>query len=84
METNRNPESPEMPYRHIWTDENGVTRQDRCRMSNFAFANISEGAAPSRIGRPGDPAAASSSSSCPTSRGAGVTDRGRWATGLRC
>ena len=45
-----------MPYRHIWTDEGGVNRQDRCRMSNFAFANISEGAAPSRIGSPGGPA----------------------------
>lgn len=61
METDRKSQnsgadSPEVPYWHVWTDENGVSRQDRCRMSNFAFASISTGAAPSWIGRPGDPA----------------------------
>lgn len=56
MERDRNPDSPEVPYWHVWTDENGVSRQDRCRMSDFEFASVSSGAAPSWIGRPGDPA----------------------------
>ena len=54
---NSGPDSPEVPYWHVWTDENGVSRQDRCRMSAFQFASVSSGAAPSWIGRPGGPAA---------------------------
>ena len=57
MERDRNPDTPEVPYWHVWTDENGVSRQDRCRLTDFAFASVSQGAAPSWIGRPGDPAA---------------------------
>lgn len=57
METNRNPDRPKVPYWHVWTDEDGVSRQDRCRMSNFEFASISSGAAPSWIDRLADPAA---------------------------
>lgn len=57
METNRKPDRPKVPYWHVWTDENGVSRQDRCQMSNFAFASISSGAAPSWIDRLTDPAA---------------------------
>ena len=57
MERDQNPDTPEVPYWHVWTDENGVSRQDRCRIANFKFASISSGAAPSWIGRPGDPAA---------------------------
>ncbi len=56
METNRRPDRPEVPYWHVWTDEDGVSRQNRCRMGNFEFASISSGAAPSWIGKPGDPA----------------------------
>ena len=57
MKRDQNPDSPEVPYWHVRTDENGVSRQDRCRMSGFEFASVSEGAAPSWIGRPGGPAA---------------------------
>lgn len=61
METDRKPQSndpdrPEVPYWHVWTDEDGVSRQDRCRLSNFAFESISSGPAPSWIERPGSPA----------------------------
>jgi len=56
MKRDQNPDTPEVPYWHVRTDENGVSRQDRCRMSNFEFASISSGAAPSWIGRPGGPA----------------------------
>ncbi|WP_292519668.1 cupin domain-containing protein [Methanoculleus sp.] len=59
METDRTPQSdaPEVPYWHVWTDENGVSRQDRCRLTDFAFASVSEGAAPSWIERLKTPAA---------------------------
>ncbi len=42
---------PGLPYWHVWTDENGVSRQDRCTMSNFEFSIISSGAAPLWIDR---------------------------------
>jgi hypothetical protein len=57
MERDRNPATPEVPYWHVWTDENGVSRQDRCRLANFEFASISAGAAPSWIERLKTPAA---------------------------
>lgn len=57
MERGSNPPTPEVPYWHVWTDENGVSRQSRCWIKDFEFASISTGAAPSWIGRPGDPAA---------------------------
>ncbi len=59
METDRNPHDgkPEVPYWHVRTDENGVSRQDRCRLTDFSFASVSEGAAPSWIDRLSDPAA---------------------------
>ena len=56
MKRDRNPDSPEVPYWHVWTDENGVSRQDRCRIANFKFASISSGAAPSWIERLKTPA----------------------------
>ncbi len=42
---------PDVPYWHVWTDENGVSHQDRCMLSNFDFAIISPGAAPLWINR---------------------------------
>lgn len=59
METDRTPQSdgPEVPYWHVWTDESGVSRQDRCRLADFTFASVSEGAAPSWIERLKTPAA---------------------------
>jgi hypothetical protein len=57
MERGSNPPTPEVPYWHVWTDENGVSRQSRCWIKDFEFASVSTGAAPSWIGRPGDPAA---------------------------
>lgn len=42
---------PGVPYWHVWTDENGVSHQDQCTLSNFKFASISSGAAPSWIDR---------------------------------
>jgi hypothetical protein len=57
MERGSNPPTPEVPYWHVWTDENGVSRQSRCWIKDFEFASVSSGAAPSWIGRPGDPAA---------------------------
>jgi hypothetical protein len=45
------PENPDMPYWHVWTDENGVSHQDRCTMSNFEYSIISSGAAPLWIDR---------------------------------
>ena len=56
MKRDRNPDSPEVPYWHVWTDENGVSRQDRCQMSDFEFASVSSGAAPSWIERLKTPA----------------------------
>ena len=38
-----------MPYWHVWTDENGVSHQNRCELSAFEYRSISEGAAPSWI-----------------------------------
>jgi hypothetical protein len=57
MERGSNPPTPEVPYWHVWTDEDGVSRQSRCWIKDFEFASVSSGAAPSWIGRPGDPAA---------------------------
>ncbi len=62
MESNRklqssDPDGPDVPYWHVWTDENGVSHQDRCRLSDFAFESVSSGAAPSWIERLSSPAA---------------------------
>ena len=56
MERDQNPDTPEVPYWHVWTDENGVRRQDRCRIANITIARISSGAAPSWIERLKTPA----------------------------
>jgi hypothetical protein len=46
---------PGVPYWHVWTDENGVSHQDRCELSDFMFESISSGAAPSYIDRLSSP-----------------------------
>jgi hypothetical protein len=50
-------EMPTVPYWHVWTDEKGVSHQDRCEWSAFQFRSISEGAAPSWIDKQSTPAA---------------------------
>jgi hypothetical protein len=46
---NADPE-PAVPYWHLWTDVDGVSRQTRCRMSEFERASIQPEAAPQWIG----------------------------------
>jgi hypothetical protein len=47
---------PTVPYWHVWTDENGVSHQDRCTLTGFKFESISSGAAPDWINRLSSPA----------------------------
>jgi hypothetical protein len=47
---------PVLPYWHVWTDENGVSHQDRCELTGFQYESISQGAAPSWVDRLGTPA----------------------------
>ncbi len=42
---------PGLPYWHVWTDEGGVSHQDRCELTGFKYESISSGAAPSWIDR---------------------------------
>ncbi len=44
-------DKPSVQYWHVWTDENGVSRQDRCELSDFNFESISSGAASSWVDR---------------------------------
>ncbi len=55
-QNSNSPDSPDVPYWHVWTDEGGVSRQNRCKLTDFVFTSISEEAAPSWIGKPGSPA----------------------------
>ena len=32
--------APRVPYWHIWTDENGVSRQQRCELSEFELKGV--------------------------------------------
>jgi quercetin dioxygenase-like cupin family protein len=48
---------PTVPYWHVWTDENGVSHQNRCELSAFEYRSISEGAAPSWIDKQSTPGA---------------------------
>jgi hypothetical protein len=48
-------DKPSVPYWHVWTDENGVSHQDRCELSDFRFESISNGAASSWIDRLSSP-----------------------------
>jgi hypothetical protein len=45
------PDKTSVPYWHVWTDENGVSHQDRCELSDFRFESISDGAASSWVDR---------------------------------
>lgn len=49
------PDKPSVPYWHVWTDENGVSHQDRCELDDFKFESISSGAASSWVNRLGSP-----------------------------
>jgi hypothetical protein len=48
---------PTMSYWHVWTDENGVSHQNRCELSAFQLQSISPGAAPSWIDKQSTPGA---------------------------
>lgn len=37
---------PHFHYWHLWTDENGISRQHRCQMEDFELKPIQSGAAP--------------------------------------
>src|SRR5271165_6999882 len=50
-------DKPTVAYWHVWTDEKGVSHQDRCEMSAFKLQSISEGAAPSWIDKQSTPGA---------------------------
>jgi hypothetical protein len=41
---------PTIPYWHLWTDADGVSRQSRCTMTEFEKAAIAPQAAPQWIG----------------------------------
>lgn len=42
---------PEVPYWHIWADEDGVSHQTQCRMTEFDLGSIGGGADPQWKGR---------------------------------
>lgn len=42
--------SPDVPYWHVWTDANGVSRQTLCQLTEFEKAAIQPTAAPQWIG----------------------------------
>jgi hypothetical protein len=44
------PTKPNIPYWHIWTDEEGVSRQTRCSLTEFELASIRPPATPQWIG----------------------------------
>jgi hypothetical protein len=35
-----NPESPKIPYWHLWTDDAGGTHQTRCELTNFEWQSM--------------------------------------------
>ena len=37
---------PRVPYWHVWTDEQGLSRQTRCEMTHFTLASIAPPATP--------------------------------------
>jgi|SRR5271168_1362738 len=41
---------PNVPYWHVWTDTDGISRQSRCNMTDFQIAAIQPEAAPQWIG----------------------------------
>ncbi|MGB3138265.1 MAG: cupin domain-containing protein [Nodosilinea sp.] len=40
------PSPPTIPYWHVWTDENGVSRQSRCQLQDFELQSIAPPASP--------------------------------------
>ncbi len=50
-------DKPTASYWHVWTDENGVSHQNRCELSAFKLQSISEGAAPEWIDKQSTPGA---------------------------
>jgi hypothetical protein len=42
---------PRIAYWHLWTDEQGVSRQSRCAMTEFELKSISAPAGPQWLGR---------------------------------
>jgi hypothetical protein len=50
-------DKPTVAYWHVWTDEKGVSHQNRCEWSAFNLQSISEGAYPSWIDRQSTPGA---------------------------
>ncbi len=36
---------PEIPYWHLWTDENGISRQTRCALTEFDLKGVGDAAA---------------------------------------
>ncbi len=44
------PETPDVPYWHLYTDADGVSRQTRCAMTAFERSSISPPAEPQWIG----------------------------------
>lgn len=45
------PDRPEVRYWHLWTDEQGVSRQSRCVARDFELKSISPPASPQWLGR---------------------------------
>jgi hypothetical protein len=37
---------PQVPYWHLWTDEQGISHQKKCFTTEFEFKSVSEGVAP--------------------------------------
>jgi len=50
MSDEASPEPPKVPYWHVWTDEDGVSRQTLCVMSEFELSSISPPAKPQWLG----------------------------------
>lgn len=50
-------DKPSVRYRHVWTDESGVSHQGCCELTDFKFESISSGAASSWVNRLSSPAA---------------------------
>ena len=43
--------APKVPYWHLWTDENGISHQSRCTMSDFQLKSMQPPAAPQWQGK---------------------------------
>ena len=41
-----NDQKPTLTYWHVWTDEQGISHQTRCELTNFEQKSIAEGTAP--------------------------------------